>query len=96
MLTLIALAEFWGSLQTDVQRQLKNLHWLKEFVFKTNPRLQLVEIIAVALVVAFASEVIFPKLNSRCISDWYDVYAYTAGTCVYLFANSFQNIFDKR
>jgi hypothetical protein len=55
----------------------------KPMLQKPNLGLNLKEIVAITLVIAFMAEYIFPKINSACVGDYWDILGYIMGSALY-------------
>jgi hypothetical protein len=57
--------------------------WEKPLLQKSGISLNPTEILLITLVVAVVAEFIFPKINSKCVCDFWDILGYSFGSCAY-------------
>jgi hypothetical protein len=56
----------------------------KTILQKPNIGLKTSEIVIITAVIAFVAEFFFPKINSACLGDFWDILGYSAGSTIYI------------
>ena len=68
----------------------------KVLLQKPNIGVNLSEIVKITLIIAFVAEYIFPKINSACFGDIWDVLGYCSGSFLYVFVNYLMIIISNK